>query len=172
MVEIMSDLTLVLYPNSILRKPSTEVDKSFDVNSQLILKMKEILNTEDGMGIAAPQIGVHLRVFLIKLLPERKDCTIFINPQILEHDEIVESEEACLSVPGFVGVVNRSKRILVSYTNSDGKICETSLSGLNSVCFQHELDHLNGVLFIDRISEFQKNKLKKYINYLKLNKNK
>ena len=123
--------------------------------------MLETMYQSHGVGLAATQVDVHQRVIVIDV-SEEKDAPLFlINPEILEKDGIEESEEGCLSVPGFYEKVKRAERIRVKALNREGQSFEFEARDFLAVCVQHEIDHLNGKLFVDYISSLKRQRIKK-----------
>ena len=156
------------YPNPLLLETSSRID-NFDEN--LAVLSRDLIDTmydADGVGLAAPQIGINKRIFVIDCSreDEKKDCRIVINPKI-EHasEEFSSYKEGCLSIPGITEEVLRPKVVKVIYQDMKGVLQRNTFSDLWSTCFQHELDHLNGKLFIDHLRPMKKilvkNKLKK-----------
>lgn len=140
--------------NKILRTRSVLVKKLDKKVKKLIEDLRETMSAHDGLGIAAPQIGVNLRVFIVRLNYNTQNEMIVpvINPKFLKMSEETESgEEGCLSVPGRFGLVRRSKNIQVRYMDLDGEQQILNFSGLNARIFQHEIDHLDGILFVDKM---------------------
>jgi peptide deformylase len=117
-----------------------------------------------GVGLAATQVDVHERVLVLDISEEKNDPVVLINPEILERDLTEAGEEGCLSVPGFTESVERARRIKVRATGLDGKECEFVAEGLKAVCIQHEIDHLDGKLFVDYLSELKRERLKKKLS--------
>jgi len=148
---------LVLYPSQQLREVAQEVSDLKGATS-LVQDLKDTLVAEEGLGLAAPQIGVSARVFVFW----RNDGSggkliqAVINPKVTYLGAKIDSEEGCLSIPGYRDVIKRNSRILVSFFNEQGEDIKLELEGLEARCFQHELDHLNGILFIDHFSIDQK----------------
>jgi peptide deformylase len=122
--------------------------------AKLISDMKATMEKENGVGIAAPQVGIHDRVIIV----ETKDGpTAFINPEITERAfKLVDSEEGCLSVPGCWGIVKRHRSVTVKAIKEDGAKVQFKAAGLEAIIFQHEIDHLDGILFIDRATDLRK----------------
>ena len=159
---------ILLYPNSLLLKKSARIEK-FDEN--LVSLSRDLIDTmydADGVGLAAPQLGVNKRIFVMDCSGEDddKDCRIFINPEIEHESEDMSSyKEGCLSITGISEEISRPKIIKVLYQDLNGDLQRRSYDGLWSTCFQHELDHLNGKLFIDHLRPMKKilvkNKMKK-----------
>ena len=153
----MINIELKIYPNELLRKVSKEVKDIDQKLSKIYDEMCILMNNEKGIGLAAPQIGINERFFISKDFSNDSDKTIiFINPEIIEADDIVESKEGCLSIPGHYDYVKRNNRILVSYFDLSGKNEKKEFSDMQSIVFQHELDHLDGILFPDRLPKIRK----------------
>ena len=131
----------------------------------LINNMFETMHNAHGVGISAPQIGLSIRLFLIDLTPySQEDPTIpsvkkaFINPEIIEeHDPLEDHNEGCLSIPGIREDVRRKSKIKIKYLDTNFKSCIETIDGLFARVFQHEYDHLNGILFIDHLPAIKKN---------------
>jgi peptide deformylase len=142
-------------PEKELRVRSEEVEKDQISNEDmqsLIDNMIETMAVENGIGIAAPQVGVHQRVIIVD---KDGDIDAYINPKIFSKSlRKVDSEEGCLSVPGVYGIVRRHKKVKVKALNRKGEKVQLSLSGMPAIIFQHEIDHLDGVLFIDRVERY------------------
>ena len=153
----MINIELKIYPNELLRKVSKDVKNIDQKLSKVYNEMCILMNNEKGIGLAAPQIGINERFFISKDFSNDSDQTIiFINPEIIEADDIVESKEGCLSIPGHYDYVKRNNRILVSYFDLSGKNEKKEFSDMQSIVFQHELDHLDGILFPDRLPKIRK----------------
>ena len=153
----MINIELKIYPNELLRKVSKEVKNIDQKLSKIYDEMCILMNDKKGIGLAAPQIGINERFFISKDFSNDSDQTIiFINPEIIEADDIVESKEGCLSIPGHYDYVKRNSRILVSYFDLSGKNEKKEFSDMQSIVFQHELDHLDGILFPDRLPKIRK----------------
>lgn len=146
----MEDLKIIKYPDSILRLKAKKVKEPFDSDIQeLISSMKKtLIKKEDGLGLAAPQVGKSIRIFVII---NEGGTEVFVNPQIkfFSRDKTT-MEEGCLSLPGKFLPVKRASMIRVRYLNETGKKCKMKASGLLARTVQHELDHLNGILILDR----------------------
>jgi len=159
---------ILRYPDPLLLMRSAEIN-SFDKN--LVNLSKDLIDTmydADGVGLAAPQIGINKRIFVMDCSSENeeKDCRVVINPEI-EHasEELGSYKEGCLSIPGITEEISRPKVIKVLYQDVNGVLQRDTYDDLWSICFQHELDHLNGKLFIDHLRPMKKilvkNKMKK-----------
>ncbi len=162
-------LPIYIYGHPVLRKVSQDIDKDYADLEGLIANMFETLTASDGVGLAAPQIGLNIRLVVVDLdvlsedFPEYKGFRrAYINPHILEYDdsETCSSEEGCLSVPGIHESVRRPKRILVRYQDADFTEHEEWVEGYLARVMQHEFDHLDAKLFIDRISPLRRQLIK------------
>ena len=159
---------ILLYPDPLLLRSSIRIDK-FDENvASLSRDLIDTMYDADGVGLAAPQIGVNKRIFVMDCSreDEDKDCRIVINPEIeYESPELNAYKEGCLSIPGITEEISRPKVIKVVYQDISGALQRHTYDDLWSTCFQHELDHLNGKLFIDHLRPMKKilvkNKMKK-----------
>ncbi len=142
-------IELLASDDQILRNTCKPVE-DFPIDSDLIEGMFNLMVRHSGCGLAAPQFGLDARLFVIERSGKRN---VFVNPKILEFGkDQVEMIESCLSLPNIFGSVSRPKKIKVEYQDESGKIRKACFEGLMSRIFQHELDHLNGILFIDRVS--------------------
>jgi len=152
---------IVEYPDPRLKVKSEPVEKWDGELHSLIKDMKDTLKVIPGLGLAAIQIGVPKRVFIYdEYLGEEKvikDFAVLINPEIIYREGIVKDEEGCLSIPGYRDTVTRSARVIVRGKREDGEDVELEAEGLLARVFQHEIDHLDGILFIDRLSSLKKN---------------
>ena len=156
------------YPNPSLLKTSLEIEKFDEHLASLSRDLVDTMYDADGVGLAAPQLGINKRIFVMDCSreDEDKDCRVVINPKI-EHQskELGSYKEGCLSIPGITEEISRPKIIQVVYQDLNGGFQRASYDGLWSTCFQHELDHLNGKLFIDHLGPMKKmlvkNKMKK-----------
>ncbi|MCF7846327.1 MAG: peptide deformylase [Candidatus Peribacteraceae bacterium] len=147
--------------NPILRKKSVKVTK-FDKKLKKLLKdMMVTMLAKDGVGLAAPQVGINERIVVLNLkIDGRKWQTVaLINPEILDASVVtVCGEEGCLSLPGIVGEVERHETATVKFLDESGKLRLLELEGLNARAIQHEVDHLDGILFTDRAKKIRKEK--------------
>ena len=149
----MELFSLVTHPSPSLRERSLAVDQAEITTSAFqayLDRLSQTMMIKDGIGIASPQVGINKRVIVV-LFNDQAEC--FINPEILKSSqELVEGEEGCLSVPGVYGLVLRAKRIRVRATDRHGRTREFDARHLPATVFQHEIDHLNGILFIDKMT--------------------
>jgi len=159
----MSVMRIHTYPDTILEKKAAPVD---EINGELQLLIDDMIDTmhaAPGIGLAAPQVGVSRRLIVIDIsgADEKVPLIVLVNPEIVSCSGSMDSEEGCLSVPGYTSTIRRDNEILVKGHTRDGKSVEIEASGLLSRVLQHEIDHLNGVLFIDRLSPIKKKFFKK-----------
>lgn len=157
----MALLPILEFPDPRLRtvaKPVTEVD---DKIRKLIDDMFDTMYDAPGVGLAASQVDVHIRVVVIDVSEDKSQPLVFINPEVEVLDKSLgQYDEGCLSVPGFYETVMRPTHIRVKALDRDGKPFEIEPSGLLAVCIQHELDHLNGKLFVDHISPLKRSRIR------------
>ena len=157
----MTILTILEYPDPRLRtraKPVAHVDDSL---RKLADDMLETMYEAPGIGLAASQVNVHKRLIVVDVSEARDAPHILFNPELTLLGESVESDEGCLSVPGFYEPVTRSERVLVNYLDRDGQPAELEADGMLSVCIQHECDHLEGKLFVDYLSNLKRTRIRK-----------
>jgi peptide deformylase len=157
----MGILDVLHFPDPRLRRPCEPIEKITDELRQLAAHMLETMYDEPGIGLAAPQVGASIRLIVLDTHwteedADRKPC-VFVNPEITERSGEVVWNEGCLSVPDFSSDVKRAERVVLRALDLEGREVVETASGLRAVCFQHEVDHLDGVLFIDRISRLKRN---------------
>lgn len=157
----MALLDVLQFPNPRLRKKAVPVTAIDDSIRQLASDMLETMYAENGIGLAATQVNVQKRVVVIDLSENRDQPMTLINPEILSSDGTEQMQEGCLSVPGYFDLVERAERIRMRYQDLNGDNIELETDGLLAVCVQHEIDHLNGKLFIDYLSPLKRQRLKK-----------
>lgn len=157
-------LEILKFPDPRLKNVAQTVSDFGPKLHHLLDEMAKTMYAADGIGLAAPQVGESLRVFVIDLGPaEDRQAKLyeFINPTLKDGEGTISFEEGCLSVPGVTEEVNRNEQITVSYQDRTGKKTEMKAEGLLAVAIQHENDHLNGVLFIEKLSPLKRRLLKK-----------
>lgn len=155
----MSIKPLILLPDPVLRKPSAAVERFDDALKRFADDMLETMYDAPGIGLAAIQVGEPRRLLVIDVAgkDEEPDPKIFINPEIVaKSDELSVYEEGCLSIPDYYAEVERPARVTVTYQDLTGEKREIEADGLLATCLQHEVDHLDGVLFIDYISKLKR----------------
>lgn len=159
--DIMSILQILEFPHPNLRKVATPV-KVFDEElSGLIDDMLETMYDANGIGLAATQVDIHKRLIVLDVSEDRDNPKILVNPsfQIIKED-LSEYDEGCLSVPGFYETVCRPESILLKAQDKIGEIFELQAEGILSTCIQHEIDHLDGKLFVDYLSALKRNRIR------------
>lgn len=156
----MSVLKILEFPDKRLRTVAKEVDQVDDSIKTLVADMLETMYAAKGVGLAATQVNVHKRVIVMDISENKDEPICLINPQIIRQNGEEESEEGCLSVPGFFETVSRAEQITVRALNRDGESFELEADALLAVCIQHEMDHLQGKLFVDYLSSFKRGRIK------------
>jgi peptide deformylase len=158
----MAKLTILEFPDPRLRTRAAPVGAVDGSIRTLIDDMFQTMYAAPGIGLAATQVNVHKRVLVVDLSPEQNQPLVFVNPEIIERAGKTEAEEGCLSVPGiFDKLTTRSARVVVRALDRDGKPFEMAVEGLLAVCIQHEMDHLEGKLFVDYLSELKRTRIRK-----------
>jgi peptide deformylase len=158
---LLSILTILEFPDERLRKKAAPVETVDGNIKKLVDDMLETMYQAKGVGLAATQVNIHQRIVVIDVSEEKDNPLCLINPEIIAKDGVEESEEGCLSVPGFFEKVKRAEHIRVKALNKDGQPFEFEANDLLAVCVQHELDHLEGKLFVDYISTLKRQRIKK-----------
>lgn len=156
----MALLPILRYPDPRLAKIAAPVTKVDDSIRRLVSNMAETMYEAPGIGLAATQVDVHKQVVVIDVSEGRNELRAFINPQIVSRDGEQEGEEGCLSVPGIYDSVKRSEHVTVRYLDLDGKEQTLEAEGLLAVCIQHEMDHLNGKVFVQYLSQLKQTRIK------------
>ncbi|HZW59093.1 MAG TPA: peptide deformylase [Woeseiaceae bacterium] len=157
----MALLKILEFPDPRLRKKARPVDAVDDELRRLVDDMFETMYAAPGIGLAATQVDVHRRLLVADVSPDRNEPHVLINPAILARDGVAYTEEGCLSVPGYYEEVERAGHIRVRYLDRDGATMERDMDGLLAVCVQHEMDHLEGRLFVDYLSEAKRQRIRK-----------
>jgi peptide deformylase len=157
----MAILNILEYPDPRLRTKAEPVDTIDDELRRLATDMLETMYAAPGIGLAATQVNVHRRMLVADISEKQDTPHVFINPEILDRRGSEVMEEGCLSVPGFYEPVTRSEWIRLRALDFDGKPVEMELDGLLAVCVQHEIDHLDGKLFVDYLSDLKKQRIRK-----------
>ena len=157
----MALLDILHYPDPRLRTKAKPVEAVTDEIRTLIDNMFETMYDAPGIGLAATQVDVHQRVIVIDVSDDRSEPIALINPEILEKDGIETMQEGCLSVPGIYETVERADHIRVRFLDRNGETVEREAEGLLAVCIQHEMDHLEGKLFVDYLSDLKRNRIRK-----------
>ena len=158
--DVITLLPILIVPDPVLKARARRVEPAdADRVRALIPRMFAAMYAAPGIGLAAPQVGVGLRFVVVDLMPDEKPAPlVLVNPEVVAaSDEVATREEGCLSLPGQYADVTRPARVTVRYQDADGARREIAAEGLLSACLQHEIDHLDGVLFTDRISALKRN---------------
>jgi peptide deformylase len=160
----MTRLTILEYPDPRLRTVARPVEAVDDELRTLIADMLETMYAAKGIGLAATQVDVHRRLLVIDASEERNDPRVFVNPEVIARDAMGLHQEGCLSVPGIYEDVQRAQRIRVRALDRDGRPFELDAEDLLAVCIQHEIDHLDGRLFVDYLSELKRQRIRKRLD--------
>lgn len=157
----MAILHILHYPDPRLRIKASPVERVDDEVRVLIDDMLETMYDAPGIGLAAPQVNVGKRVIVLDVSKERDSPLALVNPEILAREDVEELEEGCLSVPGIYEKVERAARIRLRALDREGSPLEMEAEGLRAVCIQHEIDHLDGRLFVDYLTEMKRRRIRK-----------
>ena len=163
----MAILNILHFPDPRLRtraRPVAEVDARI---RRLVGDMLETMYDAPGIGLAATQVDVHERIIVIDTSEEKNQPLTLINPELLHRDGVEEMDEGCLSVPGIYETVQRADRVRVSALDGEGEPFELEAEGLLAVCIQHEMDHLEGKLFVDYLSELKRQRIRRKLEKLR-----
>ncbi len=157
----MAILEVLQYPDARLRKKAIPI-KTIDESCRILARdMLETMYENNGIGLASIQVNVQKRLVVIDLSEDKNEPIYLINPEILSSEGTEESQEGCLSVPEYYDTVTRAERITYRFQDLEGKVIEREADGLLSICVQHEIDHLDGKLFIDYLSPMKRRRLRK-----------
>ena len=160
MGSVVAILQVLKYPHENLRKMAEPVLNIDDNIKKLVQDMFETMYALNGVGLAATQVDQHVRVVVIDISEERNQPIVLINPVITAQEGMVQSEEGCLSLPGIYETVTRAERVKVTAVNLDQETFSLEADGLLSRCIQHELDHLQGKVFVNYLSRLKQNRIK------------
>ena len=166
----MTTLKVIHFPDERLRLKAFPVKEIGPETSVIAENMLETMYSEGGIGLAATQVNIQKRIVVIDLSENKNEPIILINPEILKLEGKEVTQEGCLSVPDYFDDVERAKNIEFRYTTIKNKIITKKVDGLLAICIQHEIDHLDGKLFIDYLSPLKRNRLKKKIHKQKIEK--
>lgn len=156
----MALLPILRYPDARLHKVARAVDRVDDKIRQLIKDMAETMYAAPGVGLAATQLDAHVRVIVIDVSDARDDLKVFVNPQLVAASGETEREEGCLSVPDVYEKVRRAERVTVRALDANGEPFELEAEGLLAVCIQHEMDHLEGKVFVEKLSRLKQSRIR------------
>ncbi|NVK56995.1 MAG: peptide deformylase [Alteromonadaceae bacterium] len=157
----MAILDVLQFPDERLRTVAKPVGEVNSEVKQLVADMFETMREENGIGLAATQVDRHVRLVVMDVSEERSEPRVFINPEIVSKEGSTISEEGCLSVPGNYAKVDRAEKVTVKALDGEGEPFELTAEGLLAICIQHELDHLNGKLFVDYLSPLKRQRIRK-----------
>jgi len=158
----MAVLKILEFPDPRLRTKATPLAQVTDATRELIDNMFETMYTAPGIGLAASQVNVHCRLLVIDVSEDQSEPLVFINPELeVLEPELGEYDEGCLSVPGFYETVCRPLRVAVTALDRDGERFHRELDGLLAICIQHEIDHLDGKLFVDYLTPLKRQRIRK-----------
>ena len=157
----MAVLPVVKYPNDVLTTKTLPVAKITDTDRRLVRDMIDTMYAENGVGLTANQVGVPKQIFVASADQVKGQELVFFNPLIIKKQGTIKEFEGCLSVPEFYEPVKRAKKVWMRAMMLDGKTVEVTGEGLLSRIFQHEIDHLNGLIFVDRLGLLKSKRIKK-----------
>lgn len=156
----MAILEILQYPDNRLNTPAQRVEKIDAATKKLIDDLAETMYAAPGVGLAATQVDVHKQVIVIDVSEDRSDLRVFINPEIIRREGMAVNQEGCLSVPGIYDNVERADSVTVTALDRNGARFTLNASGLLATCIQHEMDHLQGKVFVDYLSELKQNRVR------------
>jgi peptide deformylase len=156
----MAILEILQYPDPRLHLPAARVEKIDATARKLVSDMVETMYGADGVGLAATQVNVHQQVIVIDVSPDKSDLRVFINPEIIRREGLALNQEGCLSVPGVYDNVERAESVTVTALDENGSRFTLNASGLLATCIQHEMDHLQGKVFVEHLSELKQNRIR------------
>ena len=156
----MAILEILQYPDPRLNAAAQRVEKIDDSTRQLIDDMIETMYAAPGVGLAATQVDVHKQIVIIDVSEDRSDLRVFINPEITRREGQAVNQEGCLSVPGIYDNVERAESVTVTALDRNGARFTLNASGMLATCIQHEMDHLQGRVFVERLSDLKQNRIR------------
>lgn len=156
----MAILEILQYPDPRLNLPAQRVEKIDAATRKLIDDMTETMYAAPGVGLAACQVNVHKQILIIDVSEDHSDLRVFINPEVTRREGVAVNQEGCLSAPGIYENVERAESVTVTALDRNGSRFTLNASGLLATCIQHEMDHLQGKVFIDYLSELKQNRVR------------
>lgn len=156
----MAVMPILYYPDPRLHQVAARVERIDDEIRKLINDMTETMYAAPGVGLAATQVDVHLRVIVIDISESRSQLRVFVNPELISASGVADREEGCLSVPEVYEKVRRAERITVRSQDAEGRPYTLEAEGLLAVCIQHEMDHLEGKVFVEKLSRLKQSRLR------------
>ena len=166
----MAVLPISKFPDPVLKTQAIEIQNITGVERKLAVDMIETMYAESGVGLAANQVGILKQIFVASADQVRGNEMVFLNPRIVKRQGTIKEFEGCLSIPEFFEPVKRSKKVWLHAMTLDGKTVEVAAEGLLARIFQHECDHLNGILFVDRLGPVKSRLAKKGLTTKALNR--
>jgi peptide deformylase len=156
----MAILEILQYPDPRLNQPAERVEKIDAATRQLIDDLAETMYAAPGVGLAATQVDVHKQIIVIDVSEDRSDLRVFINPEVIRREGVATNQEGCLSVPGIYDNVERAESVTVTALDRNGSRFTLNASGTLATCIQHEMDHLDGKVFVELLSELKQNRVR------------
>lgn len=156
----MAILPILQYPDERLHKVAKKVEQINDVIRKLVRDMAETMYAAPGIGLAATQVDKHIQLIVMDISEAHDDLKVFINPELLDCQGEEENEEGCLSVPGIYEKVRRAERVTVRAQDEHGKLFTLEADGLLAICIQHEMDHLQGRVFVEHLSHLKQTRIR------------
>src|SRR5258707_7502760 len=156
----MAILEILQYPDTRLNTPAQRVEKLDAATRKLIDDMAETMYAAPGVGLAATQVDIHKQIIVIDVSEDHSDLRVFVNPEVTRREGVAVNQEGCLSVPGIYDNVERAESVTVTALDRNGARFTLNASGVLATCIQHELDHLQGKIFIDYPSELKQNRIR------------
>jgi peptide deformylase len=156
----MAILDILQYPDTRLTMPAQRVEKIDESIRKLVDDMVETMYAAPGVGLAATQVDRHLQIIVIDVSEDRSDLRVFINPEITRREGVATNSEGCLSVPGIYDNVDRAESVTVTALDRNGSRFTLNASGLLATCIQHEMDHLEGKIFVELLSDLKQNRIR------------
>ena len=163
----MTVLNVLIYPEEHLKVVCEPVLEVNDETRKIINDMFDTMYQEEGIGLAAPQVDILQRLITIDIEGDKQNQLVLINPEILDAEGETGIEEGCLSIPGFRALVPRKEKVTVKALDRDGQEFTLKADGLLAICIQHEIDHLNGILFVDYLSPLKRQRIKEKLMKVK-----
>jgi peptide deformylase len=156
----MAILEILQYPDPRLNTPAQRVEKIDAATRKLIDDMAETMYAAPGVGLAATQVDVHKQILVIDVSEDRSDLRVFVNPEITRREGATVNQEGCLSLPGIYDNVERAESVTVTALDRSGARFTLNASGMLATCIQHEMDHLQGKIFVDYLSDLKQNRVR------------
>jgi peptide deformylase len=156
----MAILEILQYPDPRLNTSAQRVEKIDAATRKLIDDMAETMYAAPGVGLAATQVDVHKQIIVIDVSEDRSDLRVFVNPEIMRREGLAVNQEGCLSLPGIYDNVERAESVTITALDRNGARFTLNASGVLAACIQHEMDHLQGKIFIDYLSELKQNRVR------------